>query len=122
VRDDPAENDNEAESRQTAAADVSQLLLGEAILPRPVHQDAAAHAEAHARREDGEEAGPQKPLCICRTAHCRGLPTEVVGEIALRHGSPRTPRTSQKSKRPPAACQRSAHGKHAIFRTYPRLE
>ena len=66
IRDDSAEDDDEAEARQAAAGDVPQFLLSESVLAGPVHQDAAANAETHARRKDREEAGPQKSFRVGR--------------------------------------------------------
>src|SRR5438309_1539441 len=77
VSDNPAEDDDQAEAPKAAAADVAQFLLGEAVIPGPVHQDAATHAEAYPGRENGEEAGPKEPLGI----HCHLV---VHGSFSLR--------------------------------------
>ena len=65
VCNNPPEDDDEAEPGQSASGDVSQLLLGESVFPGPVHQDATPDAKTYARRENGEEAGPQQSFGGC---------------------------------------------------------
>ena len=64
VHDEPADDDAEAETGEPGAADGAELRAGEAEFGGPVRQDAAADAEADARRENGQEAGPQQPLGV----------------------------------------------------------
>ena len=64
VDDDAADDDAEAEAGEAGAADGAELRAGEAEVSRPVGQDAAADAEADARGENGQEAGPQQPLGV----------------------------------------------------------
>ena len=58
IRQQCAEQDDEAEAHQAEAGDLAGLLLGEAELGGPVIQDAAADAEADAGGQDGHESGP----------------------------------------------------------------
>ena len=66
VDDDAADDDAEAEAGEAGAADGAELRAGEAEVRCPVGQDAAADAEADARGENGQEAGPQQPLGVRR--------------------------------------------------------
>ena len=64
VHDQPADDDAEAESGETGAADGAELRAGEAELRAPVVKDAPADAETDAGREDCHESGPQQPLGV----------------------------------------------------------
>ena len=58
VDDHAADDDAEAEARETGAADGAELRTGEAEFGGPIGKDAAADPEADAGGQNGQEAGP----------------------------------------------------------------
>ncbi len=59
VHQDAADDDAEAEARETSAADGAELSVGEAEGSLPVAEDAATDGEADAGRKDSHEARPE---------------------------------------------------------------
>lgn len=59
VDDHAADDDAEAEARETGAADRAKLRGGEAVFGRPGAEDTATEGEADASGKDSHEAGPE---------------------------------------------------------------
>jgi hypothetical protein len=96
------DDDAEAESRETGAANRAQLGPGEAIFAGPIVENTAADAEAHPGGKDCHKARPQQPFGVgndglvadlnvthrcestggcCRTkTYGRGAPTAQTGQ------------------------------------------
>ena len=60
VDHDPADDDPEAEARETRTPDGSQLETCEAVFTAPVIKDSASNREAYARGQDRHESRPKK--------------------------------------------------------------
>src|SRR5438034_6355514 len=69
ISEEAKEDDRDAESSQALAGDDAQFGLRKAELSSPIGQDIPADREAHARRDQGKEAGPEEDLFIGGVVH-----------------------------------------------------